>query len=70
MTQHHAHPPEKVTGHRAGAYAEEVFDLRAGDEQRDAVGKAYDHRTRNEFDRRPQAGGSQQDEQAAGHDGA
>ena len=68
--QHHPHAPHKIPGNRPGVQSEKVFDLGAGNEDGDAVGKAHDHRAGNELDRRAQAGGSQHHEQAAGHDGA
>jgi len=43
----------KVAGNRAGAQAEEVFDLGAGDEGGDAVGEADDHRAGINFTAMP-----------------
>ena len=50
--------------------AEEIFDLRAGNQHRDAVGKADHHRPRNELHRRAHAGCAQHDQDGARHDGA
>ena len=47
--------------------SEEVFDLRAGDQDRDAVGEADDDRPRNELDRRAHAGEAHDHQQDAGH---
>ena len=46
---------------------EEVLDLRRGDQQRDAVGEADDHRPRNELHRLPEAGHRQHHQDHAGH---
>jgi hypothetical protein len=42
-------PPCELAGNFLDAPAEEVFDLSAGDDHCDAVGKPHDHRTRREF---------------------
>ncbi len=47
--------------------AEEIFDLGAGDQHRDAVGKPDDHRPRNKLHRRAHAGRAQHDEYGARH---
>ena len=61
------HPRQEVTRHRVDAQAEEIADLRAGNEDRDAVGETDDDRTRNEAHGRSQAGRAQHDEHHAGH---
>ncbi len=50
--------------------AEEILDLGAGNQHRDAVGKSNNHRPRNKFHRRAHAGGAQHDQDGARHDGA
>jgi hypothetical protein len=47
--------------------AEEVLDLRAGDEHRDAVGEADDDRPRQVLDGGAHAAGAQHDQHHAGH---
>ena len=63
----HARP--ELAGH-VDAQAEEVLDLRAGDQHGDAVGEADDDRPRNELHRRAQARHAQHDEDDARHHGA
>jgi hypothetical protein len=50
--------------------AEEIFDLGAGDQHRDAIGKTDDYGARNEFYGGTHAGCAQNDEYGARHDGA
>src|ERR1043166_2696310 len=50
--------------------AEEFLDLRAGDENGDAVGKADDYRAGKIFDGRAHAGDAENDQENAGHHGA
>ena len=50
--------------------AEEILDLGAGDQHRDAVGKSDHHRPRNKLHRRAHAGCAQNDEYRSRHDGA
>ena len=50
--------------------AEEIFELRAGDQHRDPVGKTDDDGTGNEFHRRSHAGHTQNNQQNSGHHGA
>src|ERR1700722_10810607 len=66
----HTHPANEVAGNGAGAEAEEVLDLGAGDKDRDAVGKAHDDRAGDELDGRAQAGDAKQNEYDAGYEGA
>ena len=47
--------------------AEEILDLRAGNQHCDAIGKADDHRPRNKLHRRAHAGCAQNDEYGSGH---
>ena len=54
-SRQHVHPADEVAGHRGDLQAEEVLELRAGDEERDAVGEADDDRARDEPDRRCRA---------------
>ena len=50
--------------------SEEVLDLRAEDEHRDAAGETHRHRIRDELDHRAHPGHAHDEQQAAGHDGA
>ena len=50
----HAQPEH--AGNFLELQTEEIFDLRAGDQDGDAVGEADDDRARNELHRRAQAG--------------
>ena len=50
------HPRQNSPGTLADLQAEEILDLRAGDQHRDAVGEADDDRPRDELDRRAHAG--------------
>ena len=59
---------QKLAGHRRRLQPKEIFDLRRGDQQRDAVGEADRHRARNELDRRAQAGEAHDQQQNARHD--
>jgi hypothetical protein len=65
------HPRHEFSRHRANQCdAEEVFDLRAGDDQRDTVGEADDDRPGNETDSGPRSGQAHDDENRASHHGA
>ena len=56
-----AHAGQELAGNGAGAEAEEVLDLRGGDEDGDAVGEADDDRAGDELDRRAEAGEAHDD---------
>ena len=49
-------PARELAGHVLDRQAEEVFDLRGGDQHGDAVGETDGDRPRDEADGRPQAG--------------
>jgi hypothetical protein len=52
----HAHPLEEVSRHWRGEFdAEHIAQLRAGDDERDAIGETDDDRTRNKADGRAAA---------------
>ena len=50
--------------------SEEIFDLGAGDQDRNAVGESDDDRARDKFHRRAQPGNAHDHKQNAGHHGA
>ena len=62
--------PEKLARHFADRQAEEILDLRAGNQDRDAVGEADHNRPRNVFDGLPQSGDPQQHQHEPRHEGA
>ena len=64
----HAQP--EFAGNLVQMQAEEIFDLGAGNQHGDAVGKADDHRPRNKLHRGAHAGCAQNDEHDARHHGA
>ena len=66
----YAEAADEVAWDGAGAEAEEVLDLGAGDEDGDAVGEAHDAGARDELDCGAEPGDAQQNEQHAGHEGA
>ncbi len=59
---------EEFAGDGRCGEAEEVLDLRGGDEQRDAVGESDGDRARDEFDGGAEAGEAHDEEENAGHD--
>src|SRR5947209_6235523 len=63
-------PAEEFAGHVLDLEAEEILDLRAGDEHRDAVGEAHNYRPGQEFDGRPEPGEAEQDQHDSGHERA
>ena len=58
---------EELAGHVLDRQAEEVLDLRGGDEHGDAVGEADDDRPRDELHRRAEPGEPEHDQHHAGH---
>ena len=64
------HPQPEFAGNFGQVQAEEIFDLRAGNQHRDAVGKTDHDRPRNKLHRGAHAGRAQNDEDGARHDGA
>ena len=64
------HAMEKIAGYMVHAQTEEVTDLRAGDEDGDAVGEANDDGPREIFHRGAHARCAEKNEQNAGHHGA
>ena len=64
------HPQPEFAGNLGQLQAEEILDLRAGDQHRDAVGKTDHHRARNKLHRRAHAGCAQHNEDGARHHGA
>ena len=58
---------QKFAGNCADSQAEEIPELRGGNQNCDAVGEADDHHARDEADSRAQAGEAHQQEQNAGH---
>ena len=64
------HPQPEFAGDLGQMQAEEIFDLRAGNQHCDAVGKADDHRPRNKLHRGAHAGCAQNYKYGAGHHGA
>ena len=58
---------QEIARHFLDLQPEEIFDLRAGDDDRDAVGESNDHRPRNELHRRAQAGDAQDHQHHARH---
>jgi hypothetical protein len=63
------HPQPEFAGNFGQLQAEEIFDLRAGYQHRDAVGKTDHDRPRNKFHRRTHAGRTQDNEDGSRHDG-
>jgi hypothetical protein len=61
------HPAEEVAGNVLDRDAEEVLDLRAGDEQRDAVREADHDRPRDEAHGGAESRHSRGDQERAGH---
>ena len=64
------HPQPEFAGDPGQMQAEEILDLRAGNQYGDAVGKANDHRPRNKLHRGSHAGCARTYEYGAGHHGA
>ena len=64
------HPQPEFAGNFGQLQAKEIFDLGAGDQHRDAIGKTDHNRARNKFHRGAHAGGAQHNEDGARHDGA
>ena len=64
------YPQPEFSGDLGQVQAEKIFDLGAGDQDRDAIGETDHHRTRNKLHRRTHAGCAQHHEQYAGHHGA
>jgi hypothetical protein len=62
-------PRQKVGRHDLDRQAEQVFDLRRGDEHGDAVGEADHHGTGDELHRPPQSRQGEDDEQEARQQG-
>ena len=60
--------PGEVARHFGGREAEQILDLRGEDRHGDTAGETDDDRVGNEFDDRPQAEESQQDQEYARHD--
>src|SRR5258708_33920757 len=63
----HAQPED--AGDFVETQSEEDFDLRAGEEDGDAVGESDDDRTRNELNAGDQAGHAHDDQEHARHHG-
>ncbi len=64
---YHAHPPDKVAWNRSRVQAEEILDLGAGNQDRDAVGESHHDRTRDELYRCSQTRRAQDDQHHPGH---
>ena len=64
------HPQPEFSRNFFQTQAEEILDLGAGDQDRDSIGEAQHHGTRNEFHRRAHAGHSQHHQQNARHHSA
>jgi hypothetical protein len=58
---------DELAGHFSGLQAEQVPDLRAGDQHADAVGEPDHDGTRNVLDGGPEPGDSEEHEDHAGH---
>ena len=61
------HASQKFSRNLVDFEAEEILDLRAGDDHRDAVRESHNHRARNVFHRGAEPGDAQNDEQHARH---
>ncbi len=61
------HTMEEIARHCVHAETEQIADLRARDEDGNAVGETHDHRSREIFDGGTHAGRAKQKEQDAGH---
>ena len=64
----HALPED--SGNFVEMHSEEIFDLRAGDEDGDAIGESDDDGPGNEFHASAKSGRAHDDEQDSSHDGA
>jgi hypothetical protein len=64
------HPQPKLTGNFGQVQAEEILDLRTGDQDRDAVGKSDHDRPRNKLAGRAHAGRPQGHQYHSRHHGA
>src|ERR1035438_5043539 len=64
------HTVEEIAGNVFHAEAEKIAELRAGDEDGDAVGEANDDRAREIFDHCAQSGDAHEDEKDSGEHGA
>ncbi len=64
------HAREKLAGVVLQPQPEEVADLRARDQHRNAVGEAHHHGARNELHRLAQSGDAHDDQHHARHHGA
>ena len=62
-----AHAMEKISRHALHPQSEKVSNLRAGDQNGDAVGESDDDRTREILDRRAHASDSEEHQQHARH---
>ena len=67
MANEQLHARQKFAGNGADAEAEEVLDLRGGNQDGDAVGESDDHQARDEADRGAEAGESHGKQDDAGH---
>ena len=67
MSGEQLHARQEFAGDCGRAQAEEVLDLRGGDQDGDAVGEADDDHARNELDGCAQAGEAHDQEHDSGH---